>query len=171
MFRAFGGGVLLFLFAGVLQSALLSQWSLLHGTADAVLLAWAVWVLYEHRYAPPWAWALVAGAVVEVYSALPVGIPLVGYGLAGVVAHYILQRIEEPRIPLLFAFIGIGTILVQGVAFLGRWAFHGVTASVGLVLVQIILPSMLLNTLLMLPFYAVVGEWADWTLPPRELAV
>ncbi|NPA27374.1 MAG: hypothetical protein GXO36_07240 [Chloroflexi bacterium] len=170
MFRTFWGGVLLFVFAGVLQSGLFSGWRLLHGTPDAVLLAWAVWVLYETRYAPPWAWALLAGAVIEVYSALPVGVPLLGYGLAGLVAHYVLQRIEEPRIPLLFLFLWIGTILVQGSAFLGRWLFDDVTASAQVVLTQIILPSMLLNSLLALPFYAIVGEWADWTLPPRELA-
>lgn len=167
--RAYVGGLALLAFAVLLQSAVVSQWRFLHGTVDLPLLVWAAWVTRERRTAPAWFWALVVGAVWGFYSALPWGAGLLVYGGVGLVAQALQRRIWQPPFLLLFILVFVGSLWSQGLTYL--LVRFGMQAPIPFreALVQVILPTVLLNLLAALPVYAVVSEWADWVLPADEV--
>jgi cell shape-determining protein MreD len=168
--RVYVGGLLALGLAVMLQSAVVSQWHLLQGVVDLPLLVWAAWVTRERRFAPAWFWAVAMGALWGLYSALPPGTGLLIYGGIGLVAQALQRRIWHPPYLLLFVLVFLGSLWVPGVSYL--IVRFGLQASIPFrdALVQVILPTVLLNLLAALPVYAVVAEWADWVLPAEEPA-
>ncbi|NPA31541.1 MAG: hypothetical protein GXO37_06035 [Chloroflexi bacterium] len=167
--RAYVGGLILLWFAVLLQSAVVSQWRLLQGAVDLPLLVWAAWVTRERRVAPAWFWALAVGALWGLYSALPSGAGLVIYAGLGLVAQALRRRIWHPPYLLLFILVFVGSLWVPGLTYLVvRFAMQS-PIPFRTALVQVILPTVLLNLLAALPVYAVVAEWADWVLPAEEV--
>ncbi len=168
--RAYVGGLALLGAAVLLQSAVVSQWHLLQGTVDLPLLAWAAWVTRERRVAPAWFWALAVGAIWGLYSALPPGAGLLIYGGIGLLAQALRRRIWHPPYLLLFVLVFVGSLWVPGATYLVvRFALQS-PIPFREALVQVILPTVLLDLLAALPVYAVVAEWADWVLPAEEPA-
>ncbi len=167
--RVYVGGLLLLGLAVVLQSAVVSQWRWLQGAPDLPLLVWAAWVTRERRAAPAWFWAFVVGALWGVYSALPPAAGLVVYAAAGLLAQALRRRIWHPPYLLLFLLVFGGSLLTQGLTYGLVRLLMGAAIPFQTALVQVILPTVLLNLLAALPVYAVVAEWADWVLPPDEV--
>jgi len=167
--RAYAGGLALLGLAVVLQSAVVREWHLLHGAVDLPLLVWAAWVTRERRLAPAWFWAFVVGALWGLYSAAPPAAGLLVYGGVGLLAQVLRQRIWQPPFLLLFILVFVGSLWSQGVMYLVvRFAMQA-PIPFREALVQVILPTVLLNLLAALPVYAVVAEWADWVLPTEEV--
>ncbi len=166
--RAYLGGLLLLLLAVLLQSAVVTQWHLLRGTVDLPLLVLAAWVTRERRVAPAWFWGLAIGALWDVFSALPPGTGIIAYGSVGLAAQILRQRLWHPPYLLLFLLLLGGSLETQGVAY--AMARLALAADIPFVdaIVQVMLPTLLLNLLAALPVYAVVVEWADWVLPTEE---
>lgn len=158
----------IFAVLALLQSAVISRMLLLQGTADLVLLVLLAWVL-QRRVQAIWPWAITAGLLVNLTTALPVGIPLLGYGLATALALVLRQRLW--RAPLLAMFIATlgGTLLVQGIALLVV-TILGSNIPLGQAMNLIILPSAFINLLLVLPVFSLIGDLASW-LYPEELEV
>ena len=102
--------------------------------------------------------------MVAFVSALPPGVALVGYLIAVGLALLIRQRIwQAPLLAMLattflatlfFHAISLAVLRVQGAALPLLEAFN-----------QITLPSILLNLLLAIPIYALMGELAGWVYP------
>ncbi len=147
----------------ILQMGLVSNMPLLHGSADLLLLALVAWALNK-RVRTAWLWAVLAGLMVAFVSALPPGVALVGYLIAVGLALLIRQRIwQAPLLAMLattflatlfFHAISLAVLRVQGAALPLLEAFN-----------QITLPSILLNLLLAIPIYALMGELAGWVYP------
>jgi rod shape-determining protein MreD len=156
------GGLLMF------QSAITSQIPLLHGTVDLVLLALVAWAL-QKRVDTAWHWALIGGLLFSLASALPAGVMLLGYLGVIALAELIKRRIWHVPVLALFVIIFLGTLLTHGLSILAL-----VLSGTPLPLLQafnlVTLPSLLLNTLLAIPMYSVMGDLAGW-LYPLEIEV
>lgn len=152
----------------MLQTAVISRIPLLHGTTDLVLLTVVAWAL-QKRVQTAWQWGIIGGLLVGIVSALPLGVPLVSYVLAVGLALFLRQRVW--KVPILAMFIA---------TFFGTLITHLVTMVVLRVLGSplpwlqalnlITLPSLLLNLLLAVPVYTLLGDLANW-LYPEELEV
>jgi len=150
----------------VLQSAILSQIPLLQGTTDLVLLALVAWSL-QRRVRTAWQWGIIGGLLVGFVSAVPFVVYIIGYSLTVGFALLLRQRIWQ--VPLLAMFIAtfFGTLAIQ-LSTLVAMRVSGTTLPVGTSINLIILPSVLLNLLLALPFFTLFTDLANF-LYPEEL--
>jgi len=150
----------------VLQSAILSQIPLLQGTTDLVLLAVIAWSL-QRRVRTAWQWGIIGGLLVGFVSAVPFVVYVVGYLLAVGFSLLLRQRIWQ--VPLLAMFIAtfFGTLVIH-LATLVALRVSGTVLPLGDSINLIILPSILLNLLLALPFFTLFSDLAKF-LYPEEL--
>lgn len=149
----------------ILQMTVVSQLPLLYGTADIVLLTLLGWILHE-RVPGAWQWGILAGLLVGVASALPIWLPLASYALVTALAIFLQRRVWQLPIVSLFVMTAAGSLLVPGLTF-AYLSIIGTPLEFSSSLNLIILPGVLLNTLLALPMYVVLGEVAKWLYPPE----
>jgi rod shape-determining protein MreD len=152
----------------ILQTAVISRIPLLHGTADLVLLAVLAWGL-QKRVQTAWQWGIIGGLMVGIVTALPLGTSVVGYLIAVMIALALRQRVWQVPILAMFVATFIGTLLSQAIAVIAL-RLSGNALPLGEAFSLIMLPSILLNLLLAIPAYALLGDLAHW-LYPEELEV
>lgn len=150
----------------VLQSAIFSQIPLLQGTSDLVLLALVAWSL-QRRVRTAWQWGIIGALLVGFVSAVPFVVYIVGYLLTVGFSLLLRQRIWQ--VPLLAMFIAtfFGTLVIH-LATLMALRVSGTVLPIGASINLIILPSILLNLLLALPFFTLFSDLANF-LYPEEL--
>ena len=152
----------------IIQSAVLSRVPLLQGTTDLVLVALLAWAL-QKRVRTAWFWAIMGGLLIGYVSALPFGAVVVGYLLAVGLAVLLKQRVwQVPILAMLVATL-FGTLLVNLVVITAlRIADTPLLFWEAINLVT--LPSVLLNLLIAIPFYALFSDLANWLYPePLEI--
>jgi rod shape-determining protein MreD len=150
----------------VLQSAVFSRIPLLHGTADLVLLAIIAWAL-QKRVQTAWHWGIIGGLLVSFVSALPLGVVMGGYLLAVGLALALRSRVWQVPVLAMMVATFFGTMIVHLITMVVL-RVSGVPLPWLQTLNLVILPSVLLNLLLALPFYVMLGDLARW-LHPEEL--
>lgn len=155
--------VLLLGAAAILQNTIVSRINLLVGAADLVLLVLLSWAL-QTSGRNRWRLGLIAGLFVGLSSALPVWTPVVGYvSVIGMVALLSL-RIWQAPYWMLFTSTFFGTMIVYGFDIVVLW-FSGYPFDLVEMFNIVILPSIILNTLLVLPVYLFVGEFVKMVSP------
>jgi hypothetical protein len=155
-------------FLVVLESAIFSQVRLLYGSLDLVLLALVAWTVQE-RVKTAWQWSLVAGLLVGVVSAVPALAILLGYLLA-TGAALLLRRVfwKRPFLAMIAATIA-ASLITQALAF-GALRFTGTVIPLIEAINLVALPSVLLNLLVAIPVYALIGDLAG-ALYPQEIEI
>lgn len=161
-------GVLLVIIAGLLQVTLAGRVMLLQGPADLMLLALLSWNLQEER-PPDWRWGLLGGLILSLSSALPLWVLLLSYASAAATAQFLRTRVWQVPMLTYFTAIVTGTLLVDGVALLYLWLSAN-PLEIGQAFNLVILPRIVLNTLLALPLYVLVGEYAKVFMPSETRA-
>jgi len=149
----------------IIQSAVLSRMPLIHGTTDAILVALVAWAV-QVRVKSIWQWTIVGGILVNIFSALPLGIALLGYLLTS--GMVIVLRRWLWRVPLLAMITAtlLGTLLSQSVDILAL-RLVGTSLPIISAFNEIILPSALLNLLLAIPLYVMIADLAKWAYPEK----
>jgi rod shape-determining protein MreD len=152
----------------ILQSSIVSRLPLLHGISDLIMLAIIAWTL-QKKTQTAWQWCIIGGLIANITSAVPLGVPLVGYSIITGIALLLRRRVWQVPILAMFLVTLLGTLITQGITlFALRLAGSPIPVLESFNI--IILPSMLLNMLLSIPVYALAGELARW-LYPEELEV
>ncbi len=152
----------------VVQSAIVSRMPMLQGTADLVLLAIAAWALHS-RVTTHWHWAVIGGLAMAIPSGVPFGVFPAAYLLMVLLAHLLRQRVWRAPILAMFVVVFAGTMVSHGLTLLTLW-FVGMPRPLFDSLNLITLPSLLLNILLAVPMYVLIGDLAKW-LYPEEMEV
>ncbi|MEL7626010.1 MAG: hypothetical protein AAGU15_04045 [Anaerolineaceae bacterium] len=152
-----------FALAFMLQMSVFSQWQILSGSADIVLLFVIAWCLYD-RSRRLWLLVLIMAWIVGAISALPIWIPMVVYFVVYQVSRVFQARLMQS--PLLgMILLTFGTSLLQMVLNLIYLFVTRVDINFSRILVEVALPSLLLNMLLAIPVHAVVREIANYAFP------
>jgi cell shape-determining protein MreD len=161
-------GIILLLFAALLQVTLMMRMTLLQGPADLVLLVMIAWMLQPGNR-PSWLWGLPAGLMIGYASALPDYVPLMGYVVAAGLCQLLQTRIWQVPLFTLFSATLLGTLVIHLVSVIYLWlssnpidplqAFNLIT-----------IPSILLNLILVLPINALIGEVNKLLNPELEPA-
>jgi rod shape-determining protein MreD len=147
----------------VLQTAILSQIPLLHGTADLVLLAVVAWAL-QKRVQTAWHWGIIGGLMVSFVSGLPLGVYLVSYLLSIGLALALRRRVWQAPFLAMLVVVFFATLISHLLAVLAlRLSGVGLQPLEAINLVT--LPSILLNLLLAIPIYTLVSDLANWIYP------
>jgi len=152
----------------ILQTAVFSQLPLLRGTTDLVMVAIIAWSL-QKSVKTAWQWGIIGGLLVSLSTALPFGLPIIGYLL--VVGMTLLLRQRVWQVPILAMFVAtfLGTLITQALTVFVL-QFTGTPLAWLESVNMITLPSMLLNLVVAIPAYALLGDLARW-LYPEELVV
>jgi len=147
----------------IFQTAVLNQIPLLQGSADLVLLSLAAWSL-QKRVKTAWAWGLIGGLMVGFVSAAPQGVYLIGYMLTVTVGWLLRQQISSvPILAMLIAAFS-GTLILNGITLLAL-RLMDTPLTIGASINLIVLPSLLLNLILALPFYVIFKDLATLLYP------
>jgi len=158
----------IFIILMVIQSSILSRITLLYGTMDLTLLVIIGWAS-QKRVQTAWQWSIVGGLVFNLVSAIPLGIPILGYGLSTALALGLRRRVWQYPLLAMFVTVFIGTLVTHGVSLLAlRLAGDPIPVLEALNLIT--LPSLLLNLVLAAPAYALMSDLAR-RLYPEELEV
>jgi len=153
-------------FLVILQSAVVNRMPLLHGTADLVLLAITAWAL-RPRVRTHWQWTIIGGLFVSLFTSLPLFVFLAGYLAATALAVFLRQRVWKAPLLAMFSVVFTVTLLIH-ILTVFTLSLQGTLLPLLEVLNQVTLPSLLLNLLLTVPFYAIIGDIAD-RFYPEEL--
>jgi cell shape-determining protein MreD len=147
----------------ILQTTLVSQVTLLSGCADLVLLWLAAWAL-QKQVKSAWIWTILAGIAMAFVSAIPWYVPLISYAVITFFARAINKRIWQSPLLMMFMVTILGSILINGLSYMAL-AVSGVSIPFRTGLVQVIIPSTLINLLLALPMFSLVKDTAQWVYP------
>lgn len=161
-------GVLLIGAAMVLQNSIVTRLQMLNGAADLVLLVLVSWILQadERQH---WQWGLLAGLLVGISSAIPFWVPVIGYVSFVVIVTVVQRRVWQVPIWLLVTATFFGTFLIYGLEIFYRW-LTAVPLDLIEVMNIVLLPSLVMNMILVLPVYAFIGEIAK-RVYPKEVEV
>ena len=147
----------------IIQSAVISQTPLVYGTADLMLLAMVAWAL-QKRVDTAWHWGVVGGLMTSFVSALPTGMPLLGYLIAVGLTLMLRRRVWQAPILAMFVATFVGTLVMHFLDLIVlRLAGNPIPWLEALELIT--LPSLLLNLLLALPAYFIFADLAKWLYP------
>jgi rod shape-determining protein MreD len=158
----------IFSFLTILQSTIVSQLPLLHGTADLILLVIIAWALQD-RVRTAWHWSIIGGLSIGFVSVIHFGVPLVSYLIITAIVLIVRRRIWEIPILAMFAMTFIGSVLSQVITALFV-SISGTPLPIFDTIRLIILPSLILNLLLATPIYAIIKDFAEWIYPEDLVA-
>lgn len=157
-------GLVIITISVMVQMAIVRYLPLLNGSADLVLVVLSAWALHE-RAEGAWVWALIAGILTGLISAIPFFVPLISYLVIAGIASLLRSRVWQSPILAMFVTVFIGTLISHLMAiFVLQFLMQisiGWQESINLVM----LPSLVLNLLLTLPFYVVITDLASWVYP------
>ena len=151
----------------IVQSAVISQMSLLAGYADLMLVILAAWALKADA-SSAWLWALLGGFMVSFVSGMPWLVTMAGYLFVVLLAQALRQRVWQAPLLAMFSVIFLGTLAMNLLALLAL-NLLGTPLPIGDSLGLIVLPSVLLNLLFSIPVYAVIRDLAQWVSPAQEV--
>jgi len=152
----------------VFQNTVVTQIQLLYGAADLVMLVLLSWILQSEGKPKLWL-GLLAGIFIGVSSASPFWLPVIGYVLLVWGVTVAQRKIWQVPVWLLLISTFIGSLVIYGLEIIYFWA-TGYPFDLLEVFNLVLLPSLVLNMILVLPVYGVVGEIAK-AVYPREVEV
>lgn len=158
--------LVLFVSAMLVQNSIITRLNMLYGAADLMMLVLLAWVLQTNE-TNHWRWGLLVGLLVGISSALPIWLPVLGYVLLVGLVEFVQRRLWQVPIWLLLISTFVGSFLIYGIEVVYLWV-TGVPLDLVEVINIVLLPSLVLNMLMILPVYGFVGEVAK-TVYPREL--
>jgi hypothetical protein len=147
----------------IVQSAVFSQVQLLYGTTDLVLLIVVAWAVQE-RVTTAWHWGIIAGVLASLATAVPAIAIIPTYVVITGVAIYI-RRIfwQRPLLAMITATV-LATLISQ-IITIAVLVINGTPIPLIEAFYLITIPSVLLNLLLAIPIYALIGDLANWLYP------
>ena len=152
-----------FLLTAVLQMSVFSQWKILSGSADIILLFIIAWCLQD-RSKRLWLLVIVMAGIAGTVSALPSYIPIIVYLLVYRVSRLVQTRLmQSPLLGMLV--LTFGATLLQVILSLAYLFVTQVGLNFSDALVEVALPSVLLNMLLAIPVHAIVREISHYAFP------
>jgi hypothetical protein len=154
--------------AVIVQSAIVSQFSLLAGYADLLLVILAAWALQE-GVSTGFHWAFLASLMVSFASHLPWFVYLAGYFGVVVLALLLQQRVWQTPLLAMFSVVFLGTFFMHLLSF-AYLSLSGDILPFRDAMGLITLPSVLLNMLLAIPIYGLMRDLSRWVFPAPEEA-
>lgn len=152
----------------IIQSAILSRFTLLQGSADLVMVAVIAWAL-QKRTNNAWQWGIIGGLSVGIVSGLPFWVSIVSYLMVIPIALLLRQRVWQ--VPLLAMFVAtfLGTLLVHSLSLIVL-RIAGTSLPIQQTLNLVTLPSIVLNLVLAIPIYYLLTDLAGWLYPSELVA-
>lgn len=160
-------GIPLLAGAVILQATVVSQITLLGGSADIVLLLVLAWAM-QPRVSTSIHWALLAAVMSGISSRLEWPIFVLVYVAGAMLASRLRDRLWNAPILGMFLVVFISTVGLHGLALTGAWLVRGAFDAQE-ALARITLPAVLLNLVLAAPAYWILRDLGDWVTASEAL--
>jgi cell shape-determining protein MreD len=147
----------IFLFAMILQVAIISDIHLIQGTADLLLLIYITWSINKKTKFNI-ELALIAGMLVSFVTAIPYYIVIPAYIAVFILNRIIILKFFDISILKTAISILISTLGYLGLSYVYLWIIKGTTITIPDAFGMVIVPSMLMNIVFALPVFAVMRE-------------
>lgn len=147
----------------IVQSAIFSQVKLLYGTADLILLIVVAWAVQD-KVTTAWHWGVIAGVLASLATAVPSVAIMPTYVIITGVSIY-MRRIfwQRPLLAMITATV-LATIISQVIS-VGALLLNGTQIPLIESFYLVTIPSALLNLMLAIPIFAVMGDLANMLYP------
>jgi rod shape-determining protein MreD len=153
--------IFIFIFGIILQLTIISRITIIDGNGDLILVIICAWASQENvRHA--WLWGVVGGLLVGMISAAPWYVYVFVYLSITVTSRILVRRIWQAPLLALFLVIFLGSIMSTSIIFIFRLLFDNLSLSIGNAFFEIILPSTLINMLLIIFIKPVIGHISKW---------
>lgn len=159
-------GIPILLLAAVVNATILPELRLGNGAADLVFLMVISWALLAD-VRDAMLWAVIGGVLQDLLSIAPPGTSALGLVIVAVTADAIFGNVSRGNLlaPLLVAAVGTGVYQMITLSLLRMLGLSAVGIGQGLVYVT--LPATILNVLLILPVYRLMGAVHRRAFPIR----
>lgn len=147
----------------IFQSAIFSQVHLLYGTIDLVLLVVVAWAVQE-RVKTAWHWGVIAGLLASLATAVPALAIILAYVLSTGIAIYMRKIFWQRPLLAMITATFLGTLITQAISVTAL-VINGTPIPLLEAFYMITIPSAMLNLLLAVPVYALIGDLANWLYP------
>jgi hypothetical protein len=155
-------------FAVILQSTVLSQIHFVLGSIDLVMLVLIAWAVNE-RVKTAWQWGVIGSLFASLITAVPLLAVTASYFLS-IGSAILLRRIfwQRPILAMLIS-AALSTVIIHGITIITMMILETPVPIIES-LNSITLPSILMNLLVAIPVYAIIGDLANWVYPqPIEI--
>ena len=150
----------------ILQTSVISRLNISYGQADLVMIFILAWTLQEKSKTGLW-WAIAAGMLLSIVSAVPLYGYLIGYCLITLIAIFARKRLWKIPMMIMVVLSFIGTFIVLVISF-GLISVTQVSLPFMDSFVKIMLPSAAMNMVLGIPVFIVVKDLADMVYPTQK---
>jgi hypothetical protein len=147
----------------ILQTTFAKQITLLNGSADLILVWLAAWGI-QRQVKNIWLWVAFASLIVMLVSAIPWYVPLISYFSVALCARVITRNLWQAPLLGMFLTTIIGSLIMYMLSFI-ILKFTGSIIDFQQSLIQVIIPSVLLNLIISLPLYLLAKDTAKWVYP------
>lgn len=151
----------------ILQTGIISRLNISYGQADLVMLCIIAWSLQEKENVGIW-WAIAAGLMLSIISAVPMYGYLIGYIL--ICSLCMIAKRQLWRIPLMTMVVisFLGTFLVLMITFV---IISMTQAQLPFMesIIKIILPSSAINMVVSIPVFIIVRDLVNMVYPLQEV--
>ncbi len=150
----------IFLVLSVLQTVAVSRIRIISGFGDIILLAIASWIIIDEdgNYL---AWAIIAGFLISILSALPISATFLIYIFTALIAKIASRIFWQSPILALFSSALVATLVKFIIEFL-TLQFSNIQVPFQLSVTSILLPTLLLNLFYAFPIYILMGDVSGW---------
>ena len=123
----------------------------------------AAWGL-QKQVISAWIWTGLAAVSVAFLTAIPWYVPLIGYAVVTLITRFVNKIVWQSPLLMMFMVTILGSLFMNALTYI-TLAVTGVSIPFAVGLVQVIIPSLLINLLLSLPIYAIAKDTALWAYP------
>jgi hypothetical protein len=149
------------------QTAVISNITLLAGHADLMLVVLTAWAL-EAEATSAWLWATVGSLLVSFVSEMPWPVVFLGYAFVILIAQILRRRVWQAPLLAMFSVVFWGSLVMNIFALLVL-NLLGRPLPIGESFGLIIIPQGLLNLLFSIPVYAVMRDLTQWVHPVEDI--
>jgi rod shape-determining protein MreD len=158
-------GIPVLILAAILDVTLMAQFRIGGGAPDLVFMLVVSWALLS-TLQEALVWAVVGGVVKDALSVAPLGTSALGMVIVVFLVDSLFGTVRRNNLLIPLPVIAIGTVIYH-LVILAVLQIVGYGLSVGEGFVFVTLPTMVYNTILILPVFRTMGLVQQWLAPRR----
>lgn len=158
-------GIPILMMAAILNATLMVQFRVGNGAPDLVFLfviSWALLVSVQDALF----WAVIGGVMQDMFSIAPLGTSALGLVVVAFLSDTLFGQISRRNVLIPPLVAAAGTVIYH-LGILLALQMVSINVPLGRGLVYVTLPTVVYNTLLILPVFRLVGQIHFWLTPRR----
>lgn len=159
-------GIPILLLAAVINATIMPELRLGNGTADLVFLLVMSWALLAD-VRDAMLWAVIGGMLQDVLSIAPVGTSALGLVIVAFAADAVFGTVSRGNLIVPLVVAGVGTVVYQMLTLLLLRMLGLSAVGLGQGVVYVMVPSTIMNVLLVLPVFRLMGTVHRRAFPLR----